>query len=126
MDWQFAPDIKAEIKEIIRRLDFKYIDPKRLAVFRSYGSCSRARARIWGLPRIWQKALKTSPSYCIEVLSEKFDCLSLEDKRRVLIHELMHIPKNFSGSLLSHRGRGRRIGSREVEKLFNVFCSKQC
>lgn len=126
MEWQFAPDIKKEIEEIISLLDLCYIDPKRLAVFRSFGSHSRAQARIWGLPRIWQKALRTAPSYCVEVLAEKFDRLRSDDKRRVLIHELMHIPKNFSGSLLTHRGRGRRIDGREVEKLFNVLNSKQC
>lgn len=124
MDWLFAPDIREEIIKIISQLGLSYINPHHLAIFRSYGSTSRARARIWGLPRIWQKALKTSPSYCLEVISEKFDKLSFDDKRRILIHELLHIPKNFSGALLSHRGRGRRIGSGEVERLFNILNNK--
>jgi len=34
----------------------------------------------------------------------------------------MHIPKNFSGALLPHRGRGRVvINHRSVEKLFKQF-----
>lgn len=118
MDWQKAPDLQKEVNKLISALDFSHVDPRKVIVFRSRGSRSRARARIWSFPRIWQKALNLSPHYCIEVISEKFDHLSLNDKRKILIHELLHVPKNFSGSLLSHRGRGRRIDSRSVEKLY--------
>jgi len=126
MQWQFAPDIKKGVERIVSLLNLDYIHPERIAVFRSFGSRSAARARIWGLPTIWQKALRTSPHYCIEVISERFDQLDRDDKDRVLIHELLHIPKNFSGSLLPHRGRGRRIGAREVEALFSVLSEKKC
>lgn len=118
MDWQKAPDIDSEIKLLCQRLDFDHIDYKRIICFRSVGSSSRARARIWSFPKVWQLALKLPPHYVIEVLSRHFDHLSVSDKRRVLIHELMHIPKNFSGSLLAHRGRGRRIDGRNVEQIF--------
>ncbi|PJE69056.1 metallopeptidase [Candidatus Shapirobacteria bacterium CG10_big_fil_rev_8_21_14_0_10_38_14] len=118
MEWQPAPDLKSEVKKIILHLDFSHINPKQIFTFRSFGSRSRARARIWGFPRIWQQALKTSASYCLEVISEKFDHLSEENKQRILIHELLHIPKNFSGALLAHRRRGAVINAREVEKLF--------
>jgi len=119
MMWQPAPEIGAELTEIVGKLDFKHIDPKRLICFRSFGSSSRARARIWSLPRIWQTALKVKAHYCIEILSEKFDHLKEDDKTKVLIHELLHIPKNFSGALLSHRhGRYHRLDSRTVETLF--------
>lgn len=118
MDWQLAPNLQKEVTRLISVLKLSHIDPRRVIVFRSFGSRSRARARIWSLPRIWQKALQVKPHYCLEVLAEKFDKLNLDDKRRVLIHELLHIPKNFSGSLLPHRGRGRRIDKRAVEKLF--------
>ena len=99
-----------------------YVDITKLIFFRSIGSSSHARARIWSLPRVWQQALGVKPHYIIEVLSEKFDRLSDDDKKRVLIHELMHIPKNFSGSLIPHRGRGRPITNHEVEKLFALYC----
>jgi len=118
MLFQKAPDIQKKISFLIKKLSFPHLDPKRIVAFRSFGSRSRARARIWSFPRIWQKALEVQPHYCVEVLSEKYDCLSSDQQIQVLIHELLHIPKNFSGALLPHRGRGRRIDSQEVEKLF--------
>lgn len=121
MDWKKAPDVQKEIKSLVNKLALGHIDSKRTICFRSFGSKSRARARIWGFPRVWQKALGVEAHYVIEVLSERFDRLSSEEKKKILIHELLHIPKNFSGSLLPHRSRGgRRIG-REVEKLFRRY-----
>ena len=124
MEWLKASDIDREIKLLCRKLDFGHIDPKRIICFRSQGSSSRARARIWSFPKVWQLALNLKPHYVIEVLEKHFDNLSPDDKKRVLIHELMHIPKNFSGSLLPHRGRGRRIDNRNVEQLFRQLKNK--
>lgn len=121
MDWQLAPELHRRVKKLVRALQFSHIDSKRIVVFRSYGSKSRARARIWSLPRIWQKALQVKPHYCLEVLAEKFDHLSTQDQDRILIHELLHIPKTFSGALLSHRGRQRRIDNRTVDKLYKAI-----
>lgn len=119
MDWQRDPKLQKEVGKIISALKLSHINPKRVVVFRSFGSKSRARARIWSLPRIWQQALKVPAHYCLEVLSEKFDKLSKDEQRRILIHELLHIPKTFSGALLPHRGRGRtRIDRKMVERLF--------
>lgn len=114
MEWEQALDIKKEVGKIIERLGLNYIDHRRVFCFRSYGSTSRARARIWSFPRIWQKALVSPPGYCLEVISEKFDRMSSDEQKRVLIHELLHIPKNFSGSLLPHLRRNRGV----VEILF--------
>lgn len=122
MDWQRDPDLQREVAKIISTLKLFHIDPKRVIVFRSFGSKSRARARIWSLPRIWQQALKVRPHYCLEVLSEKFDKLSKDEQHRIFIHELLHIPKTFSGALLPHRGRGgNRIDRRTVERLFKLI-----
>lgn len=118
MEWQKAPDINKEITLLVKKLNFTHIDPKRIVAFRSKESKSRARARIWSFPKVWQLALDLPAYYVIEVLSQHFDHLSPDDRRRILIHELMHIPSNFSGALLPHRGRGRRIDSRTVEQLF--------
>src|SRR3989304_8733391 len=121
MEWENAPDIEREIEEIADLLLFSHLNLKRVICFRSYGSTSRAQARIWSFPRVWQLALKQPAAYIVEVLSEKFDKLSQEEQKKVLIHELLHIPKNFSGSLLPHRGRGRGINRHTVEKLFKDY-----
>lgn len=125
MEWKKAPDIKNHIRELVKKLDFIYINPARIVCFRSFGSSSRARARIWSFPKIWQQALQLPPYYIIEVLSEHFDKLSTDDKLKVLIHELLHIPKNFSGSLLPHRGRGKNIDGRRVDRLFQQMKNYQ-
>ena len=72
------------------------------------------------MPKIFQKALNIKPAYVIEVLSKHFDRLDDDAKKKVLIHELLHIPKNFSGSLLPHRSRNRYLGS-VVNKLFKEY-----
>ncbi len=124
MEWIQAPDIHRNIRKIVKLLEINYIDCKRIVCFRSNGSVSRARARIWSFPKVWQLALSLPPYYVIEVLSQHFDHLKEDDKMRVLIHELLHIPKNFSGSLLPHRGRGKHIDGKRVEGLFNLFKNK--
>lgn len=121
MEWYPAPDIQRTIRKIITSLSMGYIDPRRIICFRSNGSSSRARARIWSLPRVWQQALNLPAYYIIEVIAHHFDKLSCEDQDRVLIHELLHIPKNFSGALVAHRGRNHRIDSRRVEALFKIY-----
>lgn len=125
MDFKLDQRLTKQVAVLIKKLEFNHVSPQRVFVFKSYGSRSRAQARIWSFPRIWQKALKESPAYCIEVLSEKFDQLSSVEKTKVLIHELMHIPKTFSGALLPHRGRGKvKINAREVNKLYKRYLKK--
>lgn len=109
LDWEKAPDVKKRVLHLSKTLDLLWIKSSKIYCFRSYNSKSRAYARIWGLSRIWQIALETKPSYVLEVLAERFDRLSEGEQNKVLLHELAHIPKNFSGSLLPHvRKRGRR------------------
>jgi len=122
VNWEKAPDIQKRVTFLVKNLGLGYINPRNLICFRSTGSSSRARARIWSFPKIWQIALNLEPHYCIEVVSRHFDNLSLKDQERVLIHELLHIPKNFSGALVPHRTHKRKSFRHyhdEVEGLFN-------
>ena len=125
MDFNLAPDIQKQIKTIVKSINLTHLNPKQIVCFRSQGSKARARARIWSLPRIWQMALNVKAHYCIEVISEKYDHLKEDDRNRILIHELMHIPKNFSGALLPHRNRGTDINNRNIEVLFRLFKKTQ-
>jgi len=123
MRFEQADDINQRAKRLVEQLQLNHIDAERVVCIRSYGSKSRANARIWSLPRIWQQALNIKAHYVIEVLSEKFDNLSFDDQERTLIHELLHIPKTFSGALVPHLCFGKRIDSCAVERLFKMLRS---
>lgn len=120
MQWQEAPEIKREIRKLLSVLGLPHVKASRVFCFRSHGSKSRSYARIWSMPKIFQRALGIEPAYVIEVLAKHFDKLDSDGQKKVLIHELLHVPKNFSGSLLPHRGRGRHLG-KEVKRLFEQY-----
>jgi predicted metallopeptidase len=122
VDWVWAPDIKKRVNLIVKKAKFEWIDPKRIFCLRSTKSASRARARIWSLPRVWQISLSIEPAYVIEVLSQRFDNLSQKEKDEVILHELAHIPKNFSGSLIPHiKKRGKRNFYQKVDELIKIY-----
>jgi len=123
LEWEKAQDVENIIRELLEVLEFTHIDSRRIFSFRTQGSKSRAYARIWSMPKIFQEALNIEPAYVIEVLSKYFDKLNDDEKKRVLIHELLHIPKNFSGALLSHRGRNRHL-DKNANTLFKEYKSK--
>lgn len=125
MEFKKANDIQERIEKIVSNLNLNYIDPKRVTCFRSFGSCSRAIARIWSFPQIWQKALELPPHYAIEVIAEKFDRLKEEEKIKVLIHEVWHIPKNFSGALRPHRTGTFVLNQRVINKLYQEYERQQ-
>lgn len=121
MDFKIAQDVEKEIERILRTKLFSHVRQNSIYCVRSVGSKAKAYARIWGLSRIFQFAAGYRPTYVIEVLSEHYDKLSEQQKIKVLIHELMHIPKTFSGALLPHKGHSHRINDREVEKTFRSY-----
>lgn len=121
MEVERAPDIQERIEEIILTLELGHIIDARIICMRSRNATARAYARIWSLPSIWQKALEINPFYVIEVLSEKFDRIGYEEQTQVLIHELMHIPKKFSGGLVPHNNRGEAINHANVSKIYQEY-----
>ncbi len=114
-----ASDVKRLVHEIINGLDLFHVVPQFVYCYRSHGSKSqRIVARIHGLGRIWQEALMRPPTYVIEVVSEHYDSLSDEEKEKTLIHELLHIPKGFSGGFRPHKGY---ISRKRVEELHQAL-----
>lgn len=102
---------------MIKQLDLVWIKLSGLFIYRSTGAKTRAYARIWGLSRIWQETLNLKPGYILEVISERFDKLSAQEQDEVFLHELAHIPKNFSGALIPHTKR-RKGSFRDTLKKF--------
>ncbi len=117
--WEKATDVREQLRKMIS-LSLLPFDIKNITAIRSYNSKSRAYARIWGLSKVWQISLNLKPHYVIEVLSEKYDDLPSEKKNEILLHELAHIPGNFSGSLLPHIRRGKRSFRSRVDKLIKA------
>jgi len=118
-----APDVKQLVDKIVDNLDLSHVVPQSVHCYRSEGSKSkRIIARIHGFGRIWQKALGLPPAYVIEVLSERYDRLSQEDKEKTLIHELLHIPKGFKGGFRPHKGY---ISKKKVDKLHKEYTKRK-
>jgi predicted metallopeptidase len=113
--YEEASEVKRLADEIAQFLDFFHVVPQFVFCVRSTGSESkRTIARIHGLSKIWQEVLNLPSAYVIEVISERYDKLSETEKEKTIIHELLHIPKGFSGGFRPHRGY---IDRRTVELL---------
>lgn len=124
MQWEKAPDIDKRIVKLVTSSHSNWIDSTKIISFRSQGSKSRAIARIWGLPKIWQMALETGPAYALEVISERFDKLSAQKQDQVLLHELAHIPSTFSGALLPHTQKGKGSFHARLEQMIKTHEKK--
>ncbi len=120
-EWKKAPDVKVRIIKLVKDLQIDYIKPRSIYAYRSNNSKTRAYARIWGLSKLWQEVLSVRPTYIIEVLSQHFDDLSEKEKNKVLLHELTHIPKNFSGALVPHIRHGKRNFHDKVDALVDRY-----
>lgn len=97
-----APDIQIIADEISKVL-FPHVDITRVKCFRSSGSSSRGTiARCHALGKLMQEAIGIRAIYALEFISERFDRLSKEEQIKVIIHELMHIPKTFGGGFKHH------------------------
>ncbi|MBN2095437.1 MAG: metallopeptidase [Candidatus Aenigmarchaeota archaeon] len=117
--YETAPDIEKTARFVAERIGMSHLDFKRIGFLRSYGSTSRAIARCYGLSKVWQKAFKLKSHYVVEVVSERFDRLSEEEKIKTVIHELMHIPKCFGGGFRHHDF----VCEANVEKLYRKYFS---
>lgn len=117
-----APDVKELVHRIVSKLDFSHVDVDCVYCFRSTKSKSRRTvARIHSLGKLWQRALDKRSAYLIEVISERYDPLSTEDKEKVIIHELLHIPQGFAGGFRPHKGH---ITKQKIDTLHSKFIEK--
>jgi predicted metallopeptidase len=64
-----------------------------------------------------QKALDVEPLYALEFITERFDRLNSEDKIKVIIHELMHIPFTFGGGFKHHDV----VNTKNVNKAYELI-----
>ena len=111
--------IDERLVDIVRRTRMDHVDLSRVIALRSFGTKSRyVIARCHTLSRAFQEALGLDSHYVIEIVSEKYDKLSEEEKTKTLIHELMHIPKSFGGGFRHH---GNYVNRRNVEKMYMKY-----
>jgi len=123
LEYMDAQDVKRLVNEIVDSLGLFHVVPQFVYCYRSKGSKSeRTVARIHGLGRIWQEALRRPPTYVIEVISERYDKMSDEGKEKTLIHELLHVPKGFSGGFRPHKGC---ISRKRVERLHRKLVERR-
>ncbi|OGJ12726.1 hypothetical protein A3K82_02585 [Candidatus Pacearchaeota archaeon RBG_19FT_COMBO_34_9] len=102
MKYEFAEDIQRTAEEISKML-FPHVDTLNIKCYRSYGTSSRGTiARCHALNKIMQKAIGIKAVYVLEFLTERFEKMDNEEKIKVIIHELMHIPKSFGGGFKHH------------------------
>ncbi len=101
--YEIANDIQSRLADIVQTLDLRYIDLDKVVCLRSYHSSTRRIiARCHGMSKVLQIAMGVSAFYVLEFLSERFDKLNDTEKEETIIHELMHIPKNFGGGFRHH------------------------
>jgi len=117
MRYEEAPDLKERMDEIVRVLGMNHIDIERIGCLRGYGSSTRRIiARCHALGKVMQKVMKTKAFYAIEFL-ERFDKMPRHEQDKVIIHELMHVPKTFGGGFRQHDW----VCENNVEKLHEKF-----
>jgi predicted metallopeptidase len=117
MKYEYAPDLKERMREAVKILGLNHVDIARVECLRSFGSSARRTlARCHALGKVMQKAMKTDAFYAIEFL-ERFDKLPKQEQDKVIIHELMHIPKTFGGGFRQHDF----VCNENIEQMHNKF-----
>src|SRR3989339_222806 len=119
MRYDFAPDLQERMNEIVSTLNLEHVDISRVKCFRSKGSSTRRTiARCHTIGKLMQKAIGVEAHYAIEFL-EIFDKMKKEEQDKVIIHELMHIPKTFGGGFRQHDF----VCEHNVEVLYEKFAN---
>jgi len=118
-----ATDVENLLVEIANQLGFSHVPVDRVLCLRSSGSKAKHTiARIHGLSRVWQRALRVKAHYVVEVISERYDSLTQEEREKVIIHELLHVPKSFQGGFRHHKGW---VTSKRVSELHQTLTTRR-
>tara|TARA_Y100000310_G_scaffold334097_1_gene413026 strand:- start:6739 stop:7113 length:375 start_codon:yes stop_codon:yes gene_type:complete len=116
MQYTYSPEWTAIALNLSRQLELEYIDLDRVVVIESQGSkTKRTIARIHALGKVMQLGMGQKAFYTIELITERFNKMSKEEKIKTIIHELMHIPASFGGGFRHHK---IHVTSRTVETAF--------
>lgn len=115
-----APDVKRRAEKIVRYLEWNHVFLDNVAFLRSAGSKARYTvARCHALGKAMQIGMGLKKGfYLIEVISEKFDKMSHEEQTKIIIHELMHIPKSFGGGFIHHD----KVHEKSVKDVYRKYC----
>jgi len=117
MKYEYAPDLQKIAEDVCKAL-FPHVKIDRVKCFRSYGTSTKnILARCHALGKLMQKALGVDAFYPIEFLAENFDKLDRNEQIRIVIHELMHIPKSFGGGFRHHNF----VCKKNVDKFYNSY-----
>lgn len=68
-----------------------------------------------------QLAIGIKAHYALEFISERFDKMNKEEQTKVIIHELMHIPKTFGGGFRQHDF----VCDKNINKFYNEYKNKE-
>mgnify|MGYP001588883721 CR=1 FL=1 len=102
MKYTFSLELQELTSEIAKTL-FPHVDMTRVKCFVSSGSSTRRTiARCHTIGKLMQKTIGVSAHYGIEFIDKTFNKLPEDEKIKVIIHELMHIPKTFGGGFRQH------------------------
>ena len=116
--YEEAEDIRRIAEEIVKTLNLNHIQLDNVGFLRSRGSSSRGTiARCHALSKPLQLGMKRKAFYTVEILAEKFDKMNEDEKTKIIIHELMHIPWSFGGGFKHHD----YVCERNVDKLFRIY-----
>jgi len=118
MKYKLASDIQQEFEKIVRKLGLVHIKLDDVVCVRSFGSKSRGTiARCHGLGKVMQLGLGRKGFYVLEFINERFDKLSEEEKIKIIIHELMHIPNCFGGGFKHHNW----VTDKNINKFYEEY-----
>ena len=99
--YEKADDVLDIAKEIVKNdSSFNYVIIDKIVFLRKNGNSRKCIANISGIHG--KLAPITDAKYIITVISDRFDNLPFDIKKKVIEHELMHISKDFDGGMYSH------------------------